>query len=152
MTFVPAQPPKTKSKATGVSFCSRLRGSDTASIYLSAEFQTENFDESVIGWKFNVLIGRGENEGKLLLQPLPEGKDATAAAVTASRIMKGTARISVRAWDLLGRDTVKSEPCRAGDFDPVKGLMIELPAWCQPEARKARDIAKTADQHKLSKS
>lgn len=137
MTFTPARPFNPTPKPGGITFSSRLRGSDRAELFMSLPAQQEHFGESINGWDFLLMIGRGEDEGKLLLRPIAENEEIPSDAVRAHQSMKGSVRLVVAAWDLLGKETMKGAPCKALEFSD-RGLLILLPDWCQPHERKAR--------------
>jgi hypothetical protein len=139
MTFLPARPVKTAPKTTGISFSTRNHQSERAEIFITAGAQQEHFGETIIGWHFKVLVGRGEDEGKLLLEPLAEGKDPTPDAIKANKGIRSGAKIAVAVWDLLGPVKTAGMPCKVLDFSE-RGLLIELPDWCTPENRKRREM------------
>ena len=129
-SFKPEQPD------TEVSFYSRLRGSDRAEPWITARAQKKHFGEATAGWQFVVMVGRGDYEG-MLLRLVPEGQDAPKEAGQATLSMKGSARLIVTAWELLGMETMKGKPCKVLDFSKQR-LLILLPDWCEPKKRKAR--------------
>lgn len=140
MSFIAARPVKPKATKTGISFSSRTRGSDRAEIFLTADAQQEHFGEYIKGWAFTVLIGRGDDEGKILLCPVPENAEIPREAVTARNSLRDGVKICIMAWDLLGPEKQAGKPCKPLDFTD-RGLLIELPEWCQPAARKAREMS-----------
>lgn len=150
MSFLAARPVKPKLGHTGISFSSRPRGSDRAELFLTAAAQQEHFGEYVSGCAFTVLVGRGDDEGKILLCPVPENAEIPPEAVTARNSLRDSVKIAIMAWDLLGPEKQAGKPCKPLDFTD-RGLLIELPAWCQPAARKAREMSAARKTPTLSK-
>lgn len=130
MTFTPVPlPPAKKPTSTGLSFSLQFfRSVRKARLTIRAEMQEQVFGKSIIGEKFEAQAGRGSDEGKLRLVLNPEGPLVAQASV------KGTAFISMGAWDLLPKDKRPAAPCKVVANPSQTEMVVELPSWSKPSA------------------
>lgn len=148
MSFTPARAyERQRPRKSGITMSVRAPGSRATRPYvifsMSAEFQQEHFGGEIDGQRFEVLIGRAQHEGTALFRVLGDTDIPTTSAVIAFRTGRGTARLNVAIWDLLDRESHKVAACMVVDPStiegaPPEGLLIRLPEFCQPQARKAR--------------
>ena len=126
MPFTEIAPPEVKSNKSGISFSlSVAKKTSTARISITAAAQQELFGKSIVDAKFTAKVGRGADEGKLLLIEDPEG------TLVAKSSMHGSAFIKMKAWDLLPKDKRPSQSIESlGSKDG--GLLFELPRWASP--------------------
>lgn len=139
MSFVPHHPPTAKPKSTGImlSRTNSPRRGDLVTLSFRPDLQEHLFGGSIAGRRIEVLIGRGDDEGLLLLRALAEGRQLDRVAHVGRVLPRGGGKIELRPWNLLGDHVAKSMPCRLEDIGE-RGAVIRLPDWCQPAARKAR--------------
>lgn len=130
MPFTPAPavaPPKPA--GTGISCSLRIskRGSNTFWLIFNQEAQQRLFGGSIVGRHVSVGIGRGSDEGKLLVAFVEDG------GFEVSRSFRGAALIKVGAWDLLPKD---KRPVGPGEVVTVsaEAIVIKLPKWARPSA------------------
>lgn len=143
MSFAPLQPPPSRSLSrSGIVFSRKTsaRG-DTATLTLNAQVQEDLFGQSVVGSRLEILVGRADDEGSLLIRLLEDGRHEDRAAHIAQKLMKGSVRVKLRPWDLLGEHEAAGEGCEIEQVSD-RGIVLRLPAWCQPAARKARAAAR----------
>lgn len=128
-------PEKNASSGTGISFgltVAKKSGRRTARLHLTAAAQERLFDGPIAGKPVRVSVGRGSDAGKLRLE-IVDGE----GAITAAASVKGSARILLRAWDLLGETARPSEQAfvvevvRSGADCPT--AVLQLPAWSKGE-------------------
>lgn len=132
-------PEKNVSSGTGISFgltVAQKSGRRTARLNLTAAAQERLFDGPIVGKPVRVSVGRGSDAGKLRLELL--GSDSVGEGViTAAASVKGSARIFLRAWDLLGETARPSEQAFVvevipnGDAGPA--AVLQLPSWSKGE-------------------
>lgn len=123
MSFSPAQPaPAPVPGGSGYTFGLRqTKAALTATLHISAAAQDRDFGRRLAPGFVAVGVGRGQDEGRLLLTPATEG-------VLAKPAMKGSVCLRLKPWDLLPKEPKKSEACKvAGKTDC--GVIIILPRW-----------------------
>ncbi len=134
MPFTPAPaiaPPKPP--GTGITCSLRIskRGRNSFWLIFTADAQKRLFGGSIIGKEVSVGIGRGSDEGKILVSFVEGGGFIAAASMHAS------AAIKVGAWDLLPND---KRPSQSGEVLSVakEGVLIKLPKWACPSAAEGK--------------
>lgn len=130
MSFTPVPlPPAKAPSSTGLSFSLQFfRSVRKARLTIRAEMQEQLFGKSIIGEKFSAEVGRGSDEGKLRVVLDPEG------GLVAQASVKGTAFISMGAWDLLPKDKRPAASCKVAASPSEKEVIVQLPEWCKPSA------------------
>ena len=126
MSFTDVSSPVQKPVATGISLgVLKSKSSHTARMTFTATAQQEIFGGSIAGQHFSAQIGRGTDEGKLLLRQDERG------GLVATASVKGSVFIRMKAWDLLPEKKVPAEPCELQDTRQ-DGLLFKLPSWTRP--------------------
>ena len=83
------------------------------------------FGKSIIGEKFSAQVGRGADEGKLLLR-----RDGNGDLI-AKPSMHGSASIKMKAWDLLPKSKMPAMSIEMiGSHEG--GRLFQLPPWASP--------------------
>jgi hypothetical protein len=77
--------------------------------------------------EFAIGVGRGVDEGRLLIHPVEQG------GFKATRSFRDSAAIKIGAWDLLPKDKRPSQSGKVLRVTP-EGVVIELPKWAMPSA------------------
>lgn len=126
MPFTDVSPPEPTTSKTGISFgISEGKRTKTARITLTAQAQKEVFGGSIVGKRFCAKVGRGQDEGRLLLIQVDDGE------LEAKASMRGSASIKMKAWDLLPNGKVPSQACEL--IEPsMGGFVFQLPKWARP--------------------
>jgi len=124
MSFTPALPaPARPTGGDGYNFSIRAnKGGLVAVLFISAAAQERDFGGSLIGRRLAVSVGRGQDEGRLLLQLAPEG------GIEATSALKGSVRLRLKPWDLLPRAAQKGGSCARAPH-AGEGAVIILPRW-----------------------
>lgn len=131
MTWSKAKPPSQPgSNGTGISFGLRGKKNLTAILILTEEFQMNNFGRSIVGESVAVHVGRGTDEGKVMVVPGEGDLEAKAS-------MRGAVALRMAPWDLLPKSQNKAE---RGHFVRMEGggVVIQLPQWCRPSWRESQ--------------
>lgn len=130
MSFTPARLPAVAPKSGAISASMRVSKNGVASVFLlvTRAAQSGGF-EDLIGKSFDVQVGRGDHHGILRLEEKPNGPFRFA------RSIQGSARLRIAAWDLLPKEAHKAAACERAGMDG-NAILIRLPAWAQPEARR----------------
>ena len=138
MSFTPACAPLVAPKPGSISASLRenKRGVRTVCLTVTKSAQTGHLSEP-IGKKFDVRIGRGEHHGILRIEERPDG------AFTFTPLVRGSARMLLSAWDLLPKEKRPAGACERAGSDG-NALLLRLPSWAQPEARKLAVAAEFA--------
>jgi hypothetical protein len=144
MSFTPVPlPPAKAPSSTGLSFSLQFfRNVRKARLTIRADLQEQAFGKSIIGEKFSAQVGRGSDEGKLRVVLDPEG------GLVAQASVKGTAFISMGAWDLLPKDKRPAAPCKVDANPSQTEMIVQLPEWCKPSAKDG----KLASEFRLKRS
>lgn len=126
MPFTNIAPPETATNKSGISFSlSIAKKTSTARISLTAAAQLELFGSSIIGEKFSAQVGRGADEGRLLIR-----RDGNGDLI-AKQSMHGSASIKMKAWDLLPKSKMPAMSIETiGSHEG--GLLFQLPPWASP--------------------
>jgi hypothetical protein len=142
MPFTDAPPPPGKPKiGTGISMSlqSLKGGRMKARITFSAEIQKTIFGGPIAGSKFQVRVGRGSDEGKLLVVRTEDGD------FTASDGVKGSSSLTVGAWDLLPKSKRPAASVEVASRPSNFEVVLKLPEWCRPSGATGR----MAEEHGL---
>ena len=132
MSFTDVAPPEINTAKTGVSFSLAVgKKASVARMSFTAAAQMEIFERSIIGDRCVAKVGRGADEGKLLLVMQDDGDLEFKAS------MHGSALIKVAPWDLLPKD---KRPAGAVDLIGTGhgGLLFRLPPWTRPSGPGGR--------------
>lgn len=142
MSFTNALPPVGNTIKTGISFgiSARSRGV-TARLTFTAQAQQEIFNRPIAGLAFRVQVGRGQDEGRLLLSLDENGELQARGGV------RGSASIPMKAWDLLPQAKTPAAPCDLLE-GRADGLLIKLPVWTCP----SKPGGKLDQEHGLKRS
>lgn len=126
MPFTDVSPPEVVSSKTGISFSlSAGKKATVARVSFTAQAQEEIFGGSIAGKSFFAKVGRGADEGLLLIVQQKDGD------LEAKSSMHGSASIKMKAWDLLPKDkrpAVQIECLRP----EMGGFIFKLPPWAKP--------------------
>lgn len=126
MPFTDVAPPVETTNSTGISFSLSVgKKARTARISFNKQAQEEIFGGPIIGKKFFAKVGRGQDEGRLLIVQQDDGDLEAKAA------MRGSASIRMKAWDLLPND---KRPAKSIELlEPsMGGFLFLLPSWARP--------------------
>lgn len=123
-----APPPAPKAAGTGISFGLSFTKGGTAKVRLTltADVQKQLFGGPIAGKRFQAQAGRGQDEGRLRLVMVEDG------TLEARESIKGTAFISMGAWDLLPKSKRPAAPCKVVDAPSNVEVILALPAFCKP--------------------
>ena len=123
-----APPPPPPAPGTGISLGLSIpkRGSGKVRLTIRADQQERIFGGPIADKTFSAQVGRGKDEGLLRLVMDPEGD------LTAKASMKGSAFISMMAWDLLPKYKRPSGPCEVTQMPSNVEVIISLPSWAKP--------------------
>lgn len=132
MSFKEALPPREKGPDLGVSFSLRIvHGSVQPRLTFNAAAQDEYFGGPVKGHKARVLVGTGEDEGKIKIVLSKDGM------LTFQESMRGSVSLAVRSWDGLPNNGRKAERVLRVSKDG-DGLLIHLPDMHKAPVAKPR--------------
>lgn len=140
MTFTAATPARAR-EAAKASISASLRPSsakggprDVVAITFKAAAQDQLFGGPIAGERFAIAVGRGEHHGLLRVEKRADG------AFFATRLIAGSARLTIAAWDLLPDRSEPGQPCTIEGTDG-NGVLIRLPAWAQRGVAQERVAA-----------
>lgn len=107
-------------------------------MYIRPDMQASLFGGPMGGKRFNIGIGSGTDEGRLLISEHSDG------AILCHEAMKGSAVLAMEAWDLLPKD---ARPSAAVIFVEMAGkaAIVSLPDWARPSSLSG----KLAQEHGL---
>lgn len=134
MAFKMLVPPPKKGASISVTTAAGRGGSWTVQLNIPTTIFTIRFGEAA---KFDLMLGEGEDEGKLLIKPNPTGH-------FSPKMMKHTAIFKLP----LGDDRTPTETMKVDGIETREqsdgSMLVELPTWCQKgqyakivEARRA---------------
>lgn len=129
MPFTDVAPPPEKPKpGTGISFGLRIdkRKRGTVRITFTEERQEYLFGGPIAGKRFSAQAGRGADEGKLRVVVDGDG------ALEAKAGIKGSASLTMSAWDLLPKDKRPAAPCEIDAVPKAGEVILSLPPFCRP--------------------
>lgn len=122
-----APPPAPASAGSGIGFSLRInKRNRTCRLTFRAEKQNQLFGGPIAGKKFSAQAGRGADEGLLRLVLDPNGD------LEAKASMKGSAYITMSAWDLLPKDKRPAAEAEVKSSPSNVELILKLPSWAKP--------------------
>lgn len=126
MPFTDVAPPEVKPAGTGISFALAIsKRTSAARMTFNLRAQEEIFGTPIAGRKCFAKVGRGTDEGKLLLVLQDDGD------LELKSSMKGSASVRMKAWDLLPKDKRPAAPCTYVGRQEG-GYLFKLPDFCRP--------------------
>lgn len=153
MAFSPAPKLQTAPSASGTGMSMSMLVSAKAKrasvrITINSEAQTRLFGRALKAGedRVDVLIGRGQDEGRALLRLDSEGE------IEVRGSMRGSVAIRMGRWDLLPESKPPSGICRDLGEPEKQGdatvVLLSLPDWASPTKReRAAMSAKARDAH-----
>lgn len=141
MSFTAAPPlPAPKPSGTGVSvalFHSKRGG--YVRFTITEDAQRRFFGDVIYSRSCAVQIGRGSDEGKVMINLVENGPFAFS-----DRGIKGSCSVKVGVWDLLPKDKRPAAACEVVHFTDAT-LTLKLPSWARPSSHDG----KIASEHGL---
>jgi hypothetical protein len=136
MPFTAAPPiPAPKTAGTGVSFSIRVTKRAAAAMLVITEVvQKQLFDGPVAGRRAMIGIGRGSDEGKMLVTLHDEGTFEFRPSI------KGSVYLKCGLWDLLPKDKRPAASCKVLTASP-EGVLIQLPSFAKPSSHDGKMAA-----------
>ncbi|GEM_PF-4636700 len=127
MGFTPIKAPlKASDNRTGISLSLLVsKKAAVARLSVTARVQEEIFGGPIAGRRFEASVGRGQDEGRLLLVEKEGG------ALEARKSVAGSAMIRMVAWDLLPKDKRAGAEVRFLEA-AQGGWLFLLPDWTRP--------------------
>ena len=109
----------------------RKKGGLVFELALGPDAQSQMLGASIARAGVKVEVGRGTDHGRIRLC-----LDETSPIRASGAMARGSVKICVAAWDLLGREPAPAGDCAFVSIGP-DGAILDLPSWGQPGARRA---------------
>lgn len=136
MPFTAAPPlPSPKPAGTGVTFSIRVgKRTSAAQLVLTDAMQKQLFGGPLAGKRAMLGVGRGSDEGKLLVSLHEKGDFEFRASI------KGAVYLKCGLWDLLPKDKRPAASCKVLTSSS-EGVVIQLPSWARPSSHDGKMAA-----------
>jgi hypothetical protein len=133
MPFTAAPPiPSPKPAGTGVSFSIRVtKRASAAVLVLTDAVQKQLFDGPIAGRRAMVGVGRGSDEGKLLVTLHDDGAFEFRSSI------KGSVYLKCGVWDLLPKDKRPAASVKILSAS-AEGVLLQLPTWAKPSSHDGK--------------